>query len=311
MLLVCDLLNRQVRTLWPERSWTATASQPPQPTRDGRLVFFTLDNNIWSMTSGGDHPSRVTSLGTLPSAAAPPTGRAVCDMPRVSPDGKWLAYRHLPGGGRPAIRLCRSDGRGDTLWADGVWSGPGAWSPDSSHLVYAHDGQLWRIAPSQTRSAAVTEPGPTHDAAPAYLADGRLLFSRDLVPTIRTATGAVFGATPGRLDGRDVMPSPDGQRLAMLRDGVDPTHPRHRWVEVHVVTTSADSDQRVLSTDNGRTGNGQVRLVGWLDSARLLVVRDVPGDQRKLYSVDVDTRATELLLKAQDQDEGFALWPSS
>jgi len=295
---VYDLAAQREQVLWPERE--AGNDDPPSASADGAVVFFSLAGNLWAMPAGGGRPTRLTSLGG--------GERGRCERPLPAPDRRWVAYCFRPGQGPAQVRCVRPDGRDDHLLAvEG--EPPYAWSPSGTYLVFARGGRLWRCVPQQPEPTALTTAGEQADSAPRFLPDGRLLLRRGSVPSVLASDGQVTPATPRGLDATRVVPSPDGQRLALVRFVVDPRESRHGWTELHVTELRAARSRLVLSTHAPTSVVGRVALLGWHDRAHLLVLRDLNEPFRKVYRLDVATSAAELVFKAQHQDDGFAVWP--
>ena len=112
----------------------------PQPTANG--VVFVADGNIWQVPRAGGPAMRLTS--------AP--GQDM--FPRVSPDGKWIAYTEagnagtdvwvIPATGGPARRLTYHPtveaGTGGRHAPDNMVV---TWTPDSSAVVYLSKAEQW------------------------------------------------------------------------------------------------------------------------------------------------------------------------
>jgi len=66
----------------------------------------------------------------------------------------------------------------------------------------------------------------------------------------------------------------------------------------------------VLSTYAASGRGGRAELLGWMDADRVLVLRDLYENCRKVYAVSLNTARADLVLKGQDRDAGFAVWPN-
>jgi tricorn protease len=121
---------------------TAQAALPRFPQPYGDRIVFVADGNIWSVGRNGGQAVRLTSA-------------AGQDMfPRVSPDGKWIAYTEashagtdvwvIPASGGPARRLTYQPA---TEAGTGGRHGPDnmvvTWTPDSKAVVYLSKGDQW------------------------------------------------------------------------------------------------------------------------------------------------------------------------
>ena len=118
------------------------AALPRYPQPYGDRIVFVADGNIWSVPRSGGTAMRMTS------------GPGQDMMPRVSPDGRWIAYTEagkagtdiwvIPAGGGAARRL---------TWHPAVEAGTGGrhgpdnmvvtWTPDSGAVVYLTKRNQW------------------------------------------------------------------------------------------------------------------------------------------------------------------------
>ncbi len=120
----------------------AHAALPRFPQPCGDRIVFVADGNIWSVGKGGGSAQRLTS--------AP--GQDM--FPRVSPDGRWIAYTEaskagtdiwvIPASGGAARRLTYHP---TTEAGTGGRHGPDnmvvTWTPDSKSVVYLSKGDQW------------------------------------------------------------------------------------------------------------------------------------------------------------------------
>ena len=120
----------------------ARAALPRFPQPFGDRIVFVADGNVWSIPKTGGTAVRLTS--------AP--GQDM--FPRVSPDGKWIAYTEaskagtdvwvVPAAGGAAQRLTF---RPATEAGTGGRHGPDnmvvTWTPDSRNVVYLSKGDQW------------------------------------------------------------------------------------------------------------------------------------------------------------------------
>ncbi len=125
----------------------------PQPTATG--VVFVADGNIWEVPRAGGQAVRLTS--------AP--GQDM--FPRVSPDGKWIAYTEagnagtdvwvIPAAGGPARRLTYHPtveaGTGGRHAPDNMVV---TWTPDSSAVVYLSKANQWNSWIDEAYAVPVT-----------------------------------------------------------------------------------------------------------------------------------------------------------
>ena len=148
---------------------------------DARHIVYQLD------TLGADIYYRAVSGDTTPQPVAA-SATAIETMPRVSPDGRWIAFT-TDESGRNEIVVQPFPGPGGRVQVSADGGTEPVWSRDGRRLFYRGDGRLL---------AATIRPGPAFDVA-----------SRD---TILTDT-YVFAGNPHA--NYDVMP--DGQHFIFLQ----------------------------------------------------------------------------------------------
>jgi tricorn protease len=121
---------------------TARAALPRFPQPFGDSIVFVANGNVWSVPKSGGTAVRLTS--------AP--GQDM--LPRVSPDGKWIAYTEaakagtdiwvIPAVGGPAKRLtfhpATEAGTGGRHGPDNMVV---TWTPDSKNVVYLSKRDQW------------------------------------------------------------------------------------------------------------------------------------------------------------------------
>ncbi len=146
----------------------------PQPTANG--VVFVADGNIWEVARAGGQATRLTS--------AP--GQDM--FPRVSPDGKWIAYTEasnagtdvwvIPASGGPARRLTFHPtveaGTGGRHAPDNMVV---TWTPDSTAVVYLSKADQWNTWIDEAYSVPVAGGAPTR--LPLDSAVGLLTYGPD------------------------------------------------------------------------------------------------------------------------------------
>jgi tricorn protease len=118
------------------------AALPRFPQPYGDRIVFVADGNIWSVDKNGGAAERLTSA----------QGQDM--FPRVSPDGKWIAYTEaskagtdvwvIPAWGGPARRLTfdptTEAGTGGRHAPDNMMM---TWTPDSKNVVYLTKKDQW------------------------------------------------------------------------------------------------------------------------------------------------------------------------
>jgi tricorn protease len=120
----------------------AHAALPRFPQPYGDRIVFVADGNIWSVAKAGGTAVRLTSAA----------GQDM--MPRVSPDGKWIAYTEASKAGTDVWVIPAAGGAARRLTFDptteagtGGRHGPDnmvvTWTPDSQSVVYLTKKDQW------------------------------------------------------------------------------------------------------------------------------------------------------------------------
>jgi len=120
----------------------AQAALPRFPQPAGDRIVFVADGNVWSVPKGGGAAERLTSAA----------GQDM--LPRVSPDGRWIAYTEaskagtdiwvIPATGGPARRLTyHPTTEGGTGGRHGPDNMVVTWTPDSQYVVYLTKKDQW------------------------------------------------------------------------------------------------------------------------------------------------------------------------
>jgi len=235
----------------------------PAISPDGSRVAFDSSGGIWVMDANGAWPERLTTNRTD-------------YVPSWSPDGSWIAYEQV----RPTPRIWVMDADGahkhpitpradqalDPDWSpEGteiafvVLHFPGHVSiftvrPDGSHvrrvpIVFSPDsidgayGPSW--SPDGTRFAFYAQ--PLRDGKPTCPPGPTFVFCEDIY-TVPVTGGVPTRVTRNRLD--DWLPkwSPDGRKIAFLRDGSVGGCPLKRC-RYDVYTVNADGSGAVDLTN--------------------------------------------------------------
>ena len=120
----------------------AKAALPRFPQPYGDRIVFVADGNIWTVAKTGGTAERLTSAGGQ-------------DMfPRVSPDGKWIAYTEASNAGTDVWVIPATGGTARRLTfhptteaGTGGRHGPDnmvvTWTPDSQNVVYLTKADQW------------------------------------------------------------------------------------------------------------------------------------------------------------------------
>ena len=182
----------------------------PTVSRDGRYIWYATRTGDWQYNAVGPQYQlavydRETGTSTQMSQRYGSAFR-----PRLSHDGKWLAYGTRYEN-KTGLRL-RNQDTGEEKWLaypiqrdDGEARSsldvlPGyAFTPDDKAIVISYGGEFWRVPLDGTAAA-------------------RIPFTADVVadvgPEVRFAYRVPDSATFTARQIRDVAPSPDGKRLA-------------------------------------------------------------------------------------------------
>ena len=172
-------LSRETEQLWPTEGSSLSPSWAP----DGEtLVYYALnatgDRDIWRLPIGGD---------PVPFLATEFNERA----PRLSPNGKWVAYTsNQPGENRVFVQAFPEGGR-----VFSISTSPGeeaVWSRDGRELFYRSGDEMWGVD-------VETEPG-------FAAGNPRVLFTRR------------YEFERNNLGNPNYDVSPDGQQFLMVRN---------------------------------------------------------------------------------------------
>jgi Tol biopolymer transport system component/DNA-binding winged helix-turn-helix (wHTH) protein len=204
---------------------------------------------ILTDSPGKDEPSAlfVLSLETgekrqLTHPQAPALGDA---HPAMSPDGRWLVFRHQPNGSRDGelyrLRLRAgivADGEPERLTAAAMDAGYPAWVAGSAQILFASEasevhGNLWRLTVSGSGAAerlpfagedglmpVVSNPQPRRPARLVYVRsfqDSNIWRIETSAPGVPASTRPVMAVSSSRRDSTPQL-SPDGSRLAFNSD---------------------------------------------------------------------------------------------
>ncbi|HXA30338.1 MAG TPA: hypothetical protein VN193_16505 [Candidatus Angelobacter sp.] len=143
-------------------SRVAVHATPPPP----RVVFAStgLAAGRTQIASANIDGTGVTNLSNSTSTDS---------APRVSPDGKLIAFDRAPGNLQSqAVYVMGVDGSHQTALTDpaGIAANP-SWYPDGAHLVYDTGGQIWRSNADGSGRVQLTH-GSALSTRPSISADG-------------------------------------------------------------------------------------------------------------------------------------------
>lgn len=95
------------------------------PTIRGDQVVFAADDDLWSVPSTGGVARRLTA------------GVAQASHPKLSPDGRWLAFTGRDDGPAEIYVMNASGGEARRLTWQGAYALAVGWTPDGAQVVYA------------------------------------------------------------------------------------------------------------------------------------------------------------------------------
>ncbi len=165
-------------------------------------------SQLWAVPTDGATPPRKLTHGTKDAE------------PRISPDGRWLAFLRSAEGGKPQLHVLPMDGGDPRCLTDQpLGAGPPVWSPDSTAIAY-----VTRV-PEKGRYG--TEEKVTPDKEPPRLITtlkyrtDNIGFTADRRPQVFVVNALDEDAEPvqiteGDFDHADVSWSSDGARLAFV-----------------------------------------------------------------------------------------------
>jgi tricorn protease len=139
---------------------TAHAALPRFPQPYGQRIVFVADGNVWSVPKTGGTAVRLTSA----------QGQDM--LPRVSPDGRWIAYTEaskagtdiwvIPAEGGAARRLTyHPTTEGGTGGRHGPDNMVVTWTPDSQYVVYLTKRNQWNSWIQEMYKAPVAGGAPS------------------------------------------------------------------------------------------------------------------------------------------------------
>jgi Tol biopolymer transport system component/C-terminal processing protease CtpA/Prc len=301
-------------------STTAVEADPAWFPDGRRLVYASNRDKAWNLFVQ-DAVSRAERALT--------TGQARSYGPRVSPDGKWVAYQR----NGQEVRVVGVDGAGDRRVASAQLGEPpfanaGAltWSPDSKWIAYAARGadgfgNVYVVALDGTPPKQVTFGADANVGAVQWSPDGTFLLYRsamrteaphvvrvDLIPhTPRFREDQyreLFGPTP-----RDSTVRDPAQRESAPRDTSARTM-LARDTSARVATTSARKPVSIVF-DGIRTRASVLPTAGLEIGAmaispdgRTLALSAVTGGQQQLYTWPLDELARDPQLRALTTSPG-------
>ncbi len=165
-------------------------------------------SQLWRVPTDGRTPSRKLTHGTNDGE------------PRISPDGRWLAFLRSAEGGKPQLHVMAMDGGDPRCLTDQpLGAGAPVWSPDSTAIAYT------ARVPEPGRYGTEEKVGPDKElprliTSLKYRIDN-LGFTNDRRPHVFVINAVDEDSEPvqiteGDFDDANVSWSPDGARLAFV-----------------------------------------------------------------------------------------------
>jgi Tol biopolymer transport system component len=285
-------------------SWSADPSPllgPAGPvwTRDGALIFGDYDpataNSALVRVDADGHRSVILSSHGVEHYL----------YPRVSPDGKTLAYVRYTSHGVGELFTLQSGGTPRQLTSDSKTIQGLSWSPDGRSLLFSSNRgnafQLWTVASAGGTPVAV-QTNSTSATDAVFNAGGDILFvdSRENWNIWRRAVADASG-TEQRLiasSGRNYDPrySPDGQKIAFASD-------RSGTMQLWIAKADG-SDARQLTHLSGSWLGG----IAWSPDGRQIAFDARPNQRSSIYIVTVGGEPT--VLENNVFEERMPAWSS-
>ncbi len=230
----------------------------------GRIVYSSVEGDLWVVEADGSHRRQLTD-----------SGQGIDYSPTWSPDGKRIAFRttrgHSPAGVDPSnIFIINVDRSGERQLTPARGAAAGglfpAWSPDGSSIAYSNGSGITLIRPDGSGRRPLGVPGECSVWSP----DGsKLMFCSNGVnrgegvdnwdvfvmdadgANVRRLTSNVAQDYPGAW-------SPDGTQIAFFsrRDG---------YGDVYVMNADGSNVRRVTNQPGAQAADA------WLPDGRLVI----------------------------------------
>jgi Tol biopolymer transport system component len=191
----------------------------PALARDGKtLVYVGSDGGIYTSALAGRRAHTVVP-GSISSGGV--------DQPRLSPDGRSVAFMRAQSNGKWSIQIVsRAGGRERRLTPPGLASSSPVWSPDGRTIAFSAQGPdgRWQIAlvPAGGGKPRVLRDDGGSDSFPTWSPDGRrIAFVREhgraeSIYVRDVSGGALRRVTPPALDAIQPAWSPSGDEIAFV-----------------------------------------------------------------------------------------------
>jgi len=211
-----------------------------------------------------------------------------CDSPReprLSPDGRRVAYTAEAGGARQVFILDLRSGATRQLTASEKAVSDPQWAPDGAHLAFVRDDAIWLIGADGSRPTVVAD-HPAGSRVPRWAPDGRQIafisrrrgwsqvwvqeapLPRRGRPAARPVVPEPRAITPAGVAIDDLAWSPDGTRMALTAQ----RHPDLLTNQVSILDLASGEERTVAGDGDWATG------ARWLpDGSGLLLLSDADG----------------------------------
>ncbi len=240
--------------------------------------------------------------------------------PRLSPDGRRVAYTQEAAGARQVFLLGLRTGQVRQLTASEKNVTDPQWAPDGERLAFVRETAIWMVGADGSRPTLVTD-HPAGNKAPRWSPDGRRIAfisrrrgwgqawvvdaplpRRGRRPARETA-GEPRAVSPVGWDVEEISWSPDGTQLAVLAQ----RDPDLRTFQVTLVEVATGAERRIAGDGAWETA------ATWLpDGQGLLLVSDRDG-WFQVVRIATDgggrTVLTEGSAEHGDYGAGFGSWP--